>query len=89
MGGRSYFQLRYTQGSWKHHQPGRDEPALDPFKAIIERDDRIMIIPVSLQNKILERPRGQQGHRGNESMETHSSQEIAACGTNSALELPQ
>lgn len=81
-----YFQLRYTQGSWKCHQPGRDEPALDPFKAIIERDDRIMIIPVSLQNKILERARGQQGHRGNESTETQSLQEIAACGTNSALE---
>lgn len=57
MGGRSCFQLRYAQGPWKCHQPGRDEPALDPLKAIIERDDRIMIIPVSPQNEILERER--------------------------------
>lgn len=80
-----YLQLRYAQDSWKCHQPGRDEPALDPFKAIIEKDDRIMIIPVSLQNEILESERGQQGHRGNENTETRSLQGIAAPGTNSAL----
>lgn len=83
--GRSRLWLRYTQDSWKCHQPGREEPALYLFKAIIERDDRIMIIPVSLHNEILERERGQQEHQGNENAETHSLQEIAACGTNLAL----
>lgn len=82
--GRSYLQLRYTQDSWKCHQPGRDEPALDLFKAIIEGDDRIMILPVSLHNKIVERERSA---GGTEEMKTlrRSLHEIAACGTNSAL----
>jgi len=31
------------------------------------------------------RERGQQGHQGNENTETHSLQEIATLGTNSAL----
>ena len=56
-GGRIYSLARYTQDSWKCQQPGRDEPVLDLFKVIIERNDRIMIIPVSLHNEILERER--------------------------------
>lgn len=82
--GRSHLPLKYSQDSWKCHQPGRDEPVLDLFKAVIERDDRIMIIPVSLHNEILERERAA-GHQGNENTETCSLQEIAAYGTNSAL----
>lgn len=56
-GGCIYSSDRYTQDSPKCPQPGRDEPVLDLFKAITERDDRIMIIPVSLHNEILERER--------------------------------
>lgn len=56
-GGCIYSLDRYTQDSPKCPQPGGDEPVLDLFKAITERDDRIMIIPVSLHNEILERER--------------------------------